>query len=116
MLENFIQIEKNQILEQAKEYKKLGCRFAAMTCEHDGEKFELTYHFDLNYELKNLRAIVDGKEPIDSISTVYPSAFLIENEFQDLYGLVFQGLIIDYKGNLYLTPDGPTTPMMKSQK
>lgn len=116
MLENFIQIEKNHILVQAKEFKNLGYRFAAMTCEHDGENFELTYHFDLNYELKNIRAIVDGKEPIDSISTVYPSAFLIENEFQDLYGLVFQGLIIDYKGNLYLTPDGPTTPMMKNQK
>jgi len=116
MLENFTEIDAKDILTQTKEYKKSGYRFAAMTCEHTGENFELTYHFDLNYELKNLRAVVDGKEPIDSISTVYPSAFLIENEFQDLYGLVFQGLIIDYKGNLYLTPDGPTTPMMKDKK
>jgi NADH:ubiquinone oxidoreductase subunit C len=111
MLDNIILIEKDHIPLESSLLKALGYRFAAMTCEKDGEEYELIYHFDKDYSLRNLKVIVTGSEPIPSISGIYPSAFLIENEYQDLFGFTYEGLTIDYKGNLYLTPDGPKTPM-----
>ena len=117
MLQNFMVVEKQNILEEIKKIKSEGYRFAAMTCDHDGgDTLELTYHFDLNYEMKNIRVIVNLKDKIESISSIYGPAFLIENEFQDLYGVEFSGLIIDYKGNLYLSEDAPKAPMLKVKK
>lgn len=117
MIPEIINIDKDKILEEANNMKLYGYRFAALTCEKEGEEYELTYHFDLNYEIKNLRITVTPKDHIVSISSVYPSALLIENEYQDLYGFSFEGLLIDYKGRLYLAENGPTTPMLdKTEK
>ena len=38
-----------------------------------------------------------------SISGVYWCAFLYENEIHDLYGITFDGLVLDFKGTLYKT-------------
>lgn len=116
MLQNFTVVEKENILEEIRKTKSEGYRFAAMTCDNEGDILELTYHFDLNYEMKNIRLFVNVNETIESISSIYAPAFLIENEFQDLYGAVFSGLTIDYKGNLYLSKDAPKAPMLKVKK
>lgn len=113
MLENTVIVEKENIVKQVIKMKEQHYRFAAMTCEQVDQVFEITYHFDLNYENRNLRILVKVGETVESISSIYSSAFLIENEFQDLYGIVFENLIIDYKGKLYLTSDSPKTPMLK---
>ena len=117
MLENLLVIDENKVLEEVNNMKMYGYRFAAMTCDHEGgDTLELTYHFDLNYEMKNIQTVVNLNEKIESISSIYGPAFLIENEFQDLYGVTFNGLIIDYKGNLYLSDDAPKAPMLKVKK
>jgi ech hydrogenase subunit D len=116
MLQNFMVVEKQNLLDEIKKTKAEGYRFAAMTCEHESDTLELTYHFDLNYQMKNIRLVINRNEPMESISSIYGPAFLIENEFQDLYGVVFTGLIIDYKGNLYLSEDAPKAPMLKAEK
>lgn len=112
MLDNLIIVDKEKIVEEVNNLKMYGYRFAAITCAKEGDFYELTYHFDLNYNMKNLRTNVSLEDKIKSISGIFPSAFLMENEYQDLYGFKFDGLIIDYKGQLYLTPDGPKTPMV----
>lgn len=112
MLGEVRDIEKDKLLHEIMNLKKDGYRFAAMTCEQVGENAEITYHMDKEYNLVNVRIISALNEKVDSISPIYSAAFLIENEFQDLYGLSFEGLTIDYKGTLYLTPDGPTAPMV----
>lgn len=113
MLDNLEVIEKESILEKASTLNLDGFRFATMTCEQISEDtVEVTYHFDKNYELTNIRFNSKVSEPIKSISPIFPAAFLIENEFQDLYGVVFDNLIIDYKGNLYLTDNNEKAPMM----
>jgi len=117
MLQNFMVVEKENLLEEVAKTKAEGYRFAAMTCDHESDDtLELTYHFDLNYEMKNIQLVVHMNEPLESISSIYAPAFLIENEFQDLYGVVFNGLSIDYKGNLYLSKDAPKAPMLKVKK
>ena len=111
MLMDLLNIEKENLLTEVSRFKEGGYRLAAVTCQKEGENYEVTYHFDLEYNLKNLRIVLKQKDFVKSISNIYPPAFLIENEFQDLYGFVFEGLTIDYKGNLYLAPDAPKTPM-----
>jgi ech hydrogenase subunit D len=110
MLDGEMIVEKEYICDAVSDIKTQGYRFVSMTCEEE-DCFELIYHFDLNYKMKNVKVMLKKGETMKSISGIYPSAFLIENEYQDLYGLVFEGLTIDYKGNLYLTPESPKTPM-----
>lgn len=111
MLNDSTAIEKGLMLQEISLLKTLGYRFIAMSCEKEGSDYELIYHFDKNYNIKNLKLTVNCEDPIPSISGIYAPAFLIENEYQDLYGFTFEGLTIDYKGNLYLTPEGPKTPL-----
>lgn len=114
MLENLVEIDKSQLLDEAANTKKQGYRLAAVTCENEGEDYEVIYHFDKNYEMKNIKVMTkESDKKIQSISHIYPAAFLIENEFQDLYGMIFEGLTIDYKGRLYLTEHSKQTPMVR---
>jgi ech hydrogenase subunit D len=61
--------------------------------------------------MRNLKVMVEKDDNVKSISTIYPGAFLIENEVQDLFGLTFEGLTIDYKKKLFMVPGGPEKPM-----
>lgn len=110
MLQDVVMVDKKQLLDEIKRAKKEGYRLAAATCEKEGEAFEIVYHLDLNYQMRNVKVPVNAGDKIKSISNIYPAAFLAENEFQDLYGFVFEGLSIDYKGSLYLAADAPKTP------
>lgn len=112
MLENLVLVDKDKIREEVNTMKLYNYRFVAVTCEKEGEFYELTYHFDLNYEMKHLRILIKPEDVIKSVSSIYPSALLIENEYKDLYGFNFEGLLIDYKGNLLLSERGPKTPML----
>ena len=112
MLADLVVIEKEHILEECNNMKMYGYRFVALTCEKEGDDYELTYHFDLNYAMKHLRIVVSLTDKITSISKIFPSAFLVENEYQDLYGFEFTELTVNYKGNLYLTPSAPTAPLV----
>lgn len=112
MLENLVIVDKNKIREEVNTMKLYNYRFVAVTCEKEGEAYELTYHFDLNYEMKHIRILINPEDIIKSVSSIYPSALLIENEYKDLYGFNFEGLLIDYKGNLLLSEKAPKTPML----
>ena len=105
-------IDKNTLRDEIKKYKAEGYRMCSITCESLGqEEFELTYHLDLNYELTNLRVIGKYSEEMPSISHIFPSALLHENEYQDLFGVTFEGLLIDYKGKIYMPEDGKENPL-----
>lgn len=115
MPDKVISVEKNELLNVAQNMKGKSFRLAAITCEMEGEGLELTYHYDKEYELTNVRTFVRCDESLQSISHIYPSAFLAENEFQDLYGIKFENLTIDYNGRLYMTEDGPRAPMLSKE-
>jgi len=110
--ETFHFINKENLRNEIKKYKDDGYRMCSITCERLGEEeFELTYHMDLNYELTNLRLVGKYSEKIPSISHIFPSALLHENEYKDLFGIDFEDLLIDYKGNLYIPADGTKNPL-----
>lgn len=112
MFENLVIIDKDDIREAVNNKKLYGHRFVALTCEKEGVNYELTYHFDLDYEMSHIRILIKADDIIKSISSIYPSALLIENEYKDLYGFNFEGLLIDYKGHLMLSEKAPKTPML----
>lgn len=114
MLQDLITIEKDQIIDETTKVKKEGYRLVTITCENEGEHFEFTYHFDLNYKMKNIRFTAAAGENVKSISNVYKGAFLIENEIQDLFGIDFDDLSVNYKGRLYMAEEGPKAPMVKT--
>jgi NADH:ubiquinone oxidoreductase 27 kD subunit len=116
MLADLSVIEIDRLFDETKRLKDSGYRFAAMTCEHEGEEYEITYHFDMDLIMKHLRVMIKPGSPVPSISPIFPASFLMENEIQDLYGFEFEGLIIDYRGKMFLAPDGPKTPMLEKDK
>jgi ech hydrogenase subunit D len=67
-------------------------------------QFELTYSFDVDGRLCSLRTQVPASDPrVPSIHSVYGCAFLYENEMHDLFGLIVEGMAVDFHGNLYHT-------------
>ncbi len=95
-----------------------GWRLVTLTSvELDETNMEILYHFDKNLEMKNLRlaATKDGKVP--SISGVLFTAFLVENEIRDQFGVIFDGLVLDYQGKLLneTVQTGATSPFCRYQ-
>lgn len=76
----------------------------------DENTLALYYHFDKNLTMSHLRMEVNKDTPIPSISDIYFCALLIENETQDQFGVTFDGLILDYKGALYLEGEVTRAP------
>lgn len=114
MLEQEISIDPANIVGESAKLKVEGYRLVTLSCvERDENRVDILYHFDKDYQLKHLRLTVPRDMPVPSISPVYFAAFLVENEIQDLFGIRFQGLAIDYDRTLYLAEDIQTAPFCK---
>ncbi len=108
-------ITPDQLVGACARMKAEGFRFVTMTCTAmDENSFELLYHFDKNLELSTLRLTTSKDSPVHSITAVYFAAFLVENEIQDLFGLRFPGLALDYNRTLYLDEEIRDAPFCKN--
>ena len=82
--------------------RRQGFRILQICCTAlPGNKFELTYSFDKDYNYTSFRITVDRKEIVPSITGTYAGAFLYENEIKELFGIGFSGINVDYNGHLY---------------
>jgi ech hydrogenase subunit D len=113
-LDNCAPVTADHLLEQVAARKPMGYRFVTITCVDVGGAFELIYHFDKDYTLRNLRLRIEEGQGVPSISSIYFAAALVENEIKDLFGLSFTGLALDYEGRFLLSEGAPTAPMRKS--
>jgi NADH:ubiquinone oxidoreductase subunit C len=114
MLSSLKQINISQLIGEAAELKGSGHRFVTVTCRDAGETHELTYHFDKDYQLVNLRINSPKGNVLPSISSVYFAAVIVENEIKDLFGIDFSGLAIDYQGRFILSEGAPKAPLNKT--
>jgi ech hydrogenase subunit D len=97
-------ITVDALLEKVRAKKAQGCRLAQISATQLPGSIELTYSFDLNSQLSNLRLSLAGEEPhLPSVSSIYLCAVLYENEIHDLFGVQVAGMAIDFKGNFYKT-------------
>ena len=114
MLDETITVSAERLLGESAKVKAEGYRFVTLSCVALYEDhFEIIYHFDKDLRLKHFRLIFTGGEPLPSISAVYFAAFLVENEIQDLFGIRFRELAVDYHHSLYLEEEVNVTSFCK---
>ncbi len=96
-------IERDHLIGRVEEFNKQGYRLVQLHCTKVGDMYEINYSFDLDYQFRNLRIVVDGQTEVPSISGIYWGAFIYENEMHDLFGIRVVGMNIDFDGNLFRT-------------
>ena len=75
-------------------------------CEGDNT---LLYHYGKGLEEVHYRLEVKAGKAIPSITPIFFSALLVENENQDLFGLKYDGLVVDFNRTLYYDEAGDPT-------
>ena len=114
MLKDLLPIGIDNLLRETAAVKTAGYRLVTLTCTAlDENHFDILYHFDRGLALKHLRLEVAAETPVPSISPIYFAAFLVENEIQDLFGIRFTELAIDYERTLYGDEKTRVTPFCK---
>ena len=103
MKQIFIQTEVADLLGKAAQYKKDGYRMVQILCTRVPEGYELTYSFDKDYVMENLRVIVPLEGSVMSVTSQYWYAFVWENEIHDLFGLNVEFIApeVDYGGKFF---------------
>ena len=117
MIANETPITLDNLVAQVGAKKQAGYRFVTLsTVALEDGSTDILYHFDKEMEMSHFRLNVPADTIIPSVSGVYFSAFLAENEVQDLAGLEFDGLVVDYNRTLYLDPSVETIPLANNLK
>jgi len=101
--QDIVMVEKSDLVGIVAELYAENYRLVQIGCSTLADAYELTYSFDREYHLKNLRFTVAAGETVPSISVIYPGAFLYENEIHDLFGVTITHIAVDYRGTLYRT-------------
>lgn len=109
------QITPDVLVSRARAFHAEGCRLVQICATTLPDALELTYSFELDAHLRNLRLLVPHPGAVvPSISQVFWCAFIYENELHDLFGLDVQGMAVDFHGKFYTTavkfPFGSTKP------
>ena len=102
--QTFEMITVDALLERVRALHKRDYRLVQIGATLLSEQVELTYSFDLDGRLVNLRLNVPAVEArVPSISSLYWCAFLYENEMHDLFNVRVDGMAVDFHGHLYKT-------------
>jgi ech hydrogenase subunit D len=116
MIQNLTLITPDQLLGTAQKMMYDDYRFITSTCVDLGDgRFDVIYHFDKDLEMKNFRLTIKKEDEVPSISKIYFSALLVENEMKELFGLNVTNILVDYGGHLLLSDDDLSSPMAKQQ-
>jgi ech hydrogenase subunit D len=103
MNQQILIIEKTDIQAKVAAMHKDGFRLVQISCTLT-DNFEITYSFDKEYQLTNLRCFVSREDPvINSVTSSYLCAFTYENELQDLFGLTVKDMQLNFNGTFYQT-------------
>ncbi len=101
-IQEFISITPSQLLEKVQDLKADGYRLGQACCTKVAEGFELTYSFDKEHVLLNLRMVIAEEDEIMSITGLYWAAFVYENEMQDLFGVKIKHMTLNFGGHFFM--------------
>jgi ech hydrogenase subunit D len=99
--QSVVPIELGSLLPEIDALRNAGWRLVQILCIGGAEGAELSYSFGLGLEMKSLRLAVPAELPLPSITTLYPGAFLYENEIRDLFGVRIERIRSDWEGKVY---------------
>jgi len=106
--------EAKDLLAIVQDAKSAGYRLGQACATVAGDMLEVLYTFERDNILKNYKITIDAKAPeLQSITAVYPYAFIYENEIHDLFGIVFKNLSLDYGGKFFrIAKETPWNPAL----
>ena len=115
MIENLKEISKDTLLQEVQKFADAKARFVTTVCSDLGDKLEVTYYFNYSpgVDMVALRMFVGKDEEVPSISGIYLTAVLSENEMFEQFGLKVKDMAIDFGGLMLLGKDSPVKPMVK---
>jgi ech hydrogenase subunit D len=118
MIDKLKEISKDQLLAEVKKYADAKVKFVTGSCNDLGDKLEVTYFFNVSpgMDMSALRFVVGKNEEVPSMTGIYLTTVLIENEMKELFGLKVKDLAIDFGGHMMLAQDSPVLPMLKSEE
>ena len=93
--------------------KSIGARLVQICAVNSETGYDLLYSFAEKYDFFTYKVPLKQDEEIVSISDIYPSASLYENEMRELFGVQVRHMKLNYKDQLY-TIDAQTP--FKSEK
>jgi ech hydrogenase subunit D len=100
--QEFRSIRAEELVAEMTHHKQNGWRLTQILATHRGGS-ELLYTLERDYDMQNLRVPLAEGTVVDSVTSVYPYAYLYENEMKDLFGVEVRGLNVDFGGHLYTT-------------
>jgi len=116
VLDNMKEIDKSDLVSEVKKYAEKKARFVVAVCNDLLDRFEITYFFNdtPGMNMSTLRTTIGKEEVLPSITGVYLTALLNENEIKELFGVKINDIAIDFGGHMLLAGDSPTLPMLKA--
>ena len=108
LIQDIEPLAAQDLLAIVQDTKTAGYRLGQMCATAAGDKLEVLYTFVKDNVMKNYKIMIDAKAPeLQSVTTIYPYAFIYENEMHDLFGIEFKNLALDYGGK-YIVIAKPT--------
>ncbi len=98
---DFRNIEKLAVLDAAFNMRAEGYRLVQISATNAAGAYEVNYTFARVYDLVNYRIVVAPGESVPSVSGIFTSAYLYENEMHDLFGIVVENMTVNYRGVFY---------------
>ncbi len=110
-------VTTDSLVGEVMNLKNDGQRLVTLSTYQEGEsRMGILYHFDKNLETTHLRLETDMDKPIPSISGVFFSALLVENEIRDQWDVEFDGLVLDFNRSLLIDPEVTQVPLVSNVK
>lgn len=96
------EIKIEDLLKVAAELKSQGYRLAQACAYNEGDKPVIIYSFDLKINtMKNIKVTVNENYEVESLTGLFFSAFIYENEMHDLFGIKFKNSQLDFGGKFF---------------
>ncbi len=99
----FVNVNPENVIDESQKLKFDGYHLMQQCATRIPDAFELIYTFGKDLEVKQLKIALPEDNEISSITSIFPCAFIYENEMHDLFGVKIKMINIDYEGKLYRT-------------
>jgi ech hydrogenase subunit D len=99
--QTIVPIDSGSLLVEVDALRAAGWRLVQVLCIGEADGAELSYSFGLELEMRSLRLKVPAGASLPSVTSLYPGAFLYENEIRDLFGVRIERIRSDWEGRVY---------------
>ena len=102
-----VSIGPSVLKQYMKEALAEGCRLVQIHANRLDGRYQIIYSLGFGYRLTNYELVVLEDTPVESISEIYPSAQLYEQEMAELFGVKIVGIPEDPHVKLYHVKGNP---------